>query len=348
MNKTLFRAAAALLAVLCIAACHRRPLFDPSELVKISVEIDVDNISNVTCDIYNDDPNLIAKNVSTDMMRVMVYDPANDKLLTQSFISEKTINEKGHEVISGTLNIGSGDFDFLVYNFDTPDTFVKDENDQNTITSYTNEIPASLKENYVSTKATDFAALKAFYEPDHFFVAQEKDYHIGIRDTLVIIKTYARTVVDTYYIQIPVTGLSAGTRAVGVISGLSPEIAFGTKTRSTDASGVYFELIKSTDPKLAGENKDVLCGIFSTYGKIDGATSDVRFTVNITDDEGNLRQKDVNLDTIFRTEDAIKHHWLLIDDIWDFPVTPPTPGTSGGGFQPQVDDWEEEEGGITL
>ena len=45
-----------------------------------------------------------------------------------------------------------------MYIFDTPDTFVKDETDQNAITTYTNEIPASLKENYV-TKATDFAAL---------------------------------------------------------------------------------------------------------------------------------------------------------------------------------------------
>ena len=114
MNKTLFRAAAALLAVLCIAACHRRPLLEPSELVKISVEIDVDNISNITCDIYNDDPNLGTKSVTTDMMRVMVYDPSNGKLLTQSFISDKTINEKGHEVISGTLEIGAGDFDFLL------------------------------------------------------------------------------------------------------------------------------------------------------------------------------------------------------------------------------------------
>lgn len=346
MNKTFFRAAAALLAVLCVVGCHRRPLYDPSEVVRIAVEVDVDNISNVTCDIYNPDPALGTKSVTTDMMRVMVYDPDTDKKLTEKFISDKSINEKGHEVISGDIEIGSGNFDFLVYNFDTPDTFVKDETDQNAITAYTNEIPASLKENYV-TKATDFAALKAYYEPDHFFVAQEKDFHIGLRDTLTIIKTKARTIVDTYYIQIPVTGLPAGTRAFGVISGLSPANAFGTRTRSNDASGVYFEMIKSTDEHLTTENKDVLCGIFNTFGKIDSATSDVRFTVSLTDAQGNVQQKDVNLDVIFKSEDAIKHHWLLIDDLWEFNPDP-GPGTSGGGFQPEVEDWEEEEGGITL
>ena len=346
MNKAFFRAAAALLAVLCVVGCHRRPLFEPSELVKISVEIDVDNISNITCDIYNDDPNLGTRNISTDMMRVMVYDPDNGKLLTQSFISDKTINEKGHEVISGTLQIGAGDFDFLPYNFDTPDTFVKNENEEGGITAYTSEIPAALKESY--TKAADFAGLKTFYEPDHFFVAQEHNYHIGLRDTLVVIETAARTVVDTYYIQIPVEGLPAGTRAFGVISGLSPEIAFGTKTRSNNASGVYFEMIKSTDPRLEGENKDVLCGLFNTFGKIDAASSDVRFTVYVDDGRGNsIQQKDVNLDAIFKTENATKHHWLLSDDLWTI-ITPDTPGVSGGGFQPSVEDWEEEEGGITL
>ena len=346
MNKTLFRAAAALLAVLCIAACHRRPLLEPSETVMLSVEIDVDNISNVTCDIYNPDPALGTKSVTTDMMRVMVYNPTDGKLLTQSFISDKTVNSRGHEVISGTLEIGSGDFDFLPYNFDTPDTFVRDENEEGGITAYTNEIASTIKEKY-TTKATDFSALKAYYEPDHFFVAREHNFHIGIRDTLVVIETVARTIVDTYYIQIPVTGLAAGTTAFGVISGLSPANTFGPNTRSTDASGVYFEMIKSTDEHLSTENKDVLCGIFNTFGKIDSASSDVRFTVNLKDAQGNLYQKDVNLDLIFKSADAIDHHWLLIDEVWEFEPTP-EPGTSGGGFQPEVNDWEEEEGGITL
>lgn len=345
MSKAFFRAAAALLAVLCVVGCHRRPLYDPSEIVRIAVEVDVDNISNVTCDIYNPDPALGTKSVTTDMMRVMVYDPDTDKKLTEKFISDKSINEKGHEVISGDIEIGSGNFDFLVYNFDTPDTFVKDETDQNAITAYTSEISSTLRDSY--TKATDFATLKTFYEPDHFFVAQEKDFHIGLRDTLTVIKTVARTIVDTYYIQIPVKGLPAGTRAFGVISGLSPANAFGTRTRSNDASGVYFEMIKSTDEHLSTENKDVLCGIFSTFGKLDAASSDVRFTVNLTDAQGNVQQKDVNLDAIFKTDNAVKHHWLLIDDLWDIDI-PDTPGVSGGGFLPEVEDWEEEEGGITL
>lgn len=346
MSKRFFLTAAALSVAFAFISCERRPLYDPSDLIRISVEVDVDNISNVTCDIYNPDPNLETKSVSTDMMRVMVYNPDNDKLFTQSLISEKTINEAGHEVISGTLSIGVGDYDFLIYNFDTPDTFVTEENDQNTITAYTDEIPASLKASY-QTKATDYSALKTFYEPDYFFVAAKKDFHIGLRDTLIVIQTSARPVVETYYIQIPVEGLAAGTTASGVISGLSPSTAFGTQTRSTDASGVYFEMIKSTDPKLPGDNKDVLCGVFNTFGKIDAASSDVRFTVNLKDAQGNFYQKDVNLDLIFKSADAIEHHWLLIDDVWKFDITP-GPSTSGGGFQPTVDDWEEEEGGITL
>ena len=346
MNNRFLRIALALLAVLAIVACERRPLFDPNESVLISVEVDTDNISNVTCDIYNPDPALVVPSVTTDMMRVMVYDPVNDGLLTQSFISDKTINERGHEVISGTLNLGYGDFDFLVYNFDTPDTFVRDENDQNTITAYTNEAPASIKETY--TKATDFTKLKTFFEPDHFFVARKHDVHVSMRDTLVIVKAVANTIVDTYYIQIPVSKLPDGTECFGEISGMSPANAFGPNQPSKDATGVYFKMIKSQDEKLTTENKDVLCGIFSTFGKILDANSDVRFTVKVTDSQGNEYQhKDVDLNVIFKSDNAIKHHWLLIDDLWEIDI-PDKPGTSGGGFQPEVTPWDPVEGGIDL
>ena len=237
MNKQIFRAAVALLAVLSVAACHRRPLYDLNEQVKLIVEVDTDNISNVTCDIYNDDPNLTVPSVSTDMLRVMVYDQGG-RLYTQGFISDKTINAKGHEVLSGTIGVGLGQYDFLSYNFDTPDTQISGENGWETITASTSEIPASLKENYL-TKVTDFNALKVYYEPDHVFVSRDRGISLKMSDEMTVIETTAYPIVDTYYIQIPVRGLTTNPNAVGVISGLAPSNAFGPNTPSQDASGVY-------------------------------------------------------------------------------------------------------------
>ena len=73
-------------------------------------------------------------------------------------------------------------------------------------------------------------------------------------------------------------------------------------------------------------------------------------TFNVVDTQGNVLRKEVNLDTIFKTEDAIERHWLLIDETWTIPppVEPPKPDTGSGGFQPVVDDWQEETGEITL
>lgn len=346
MNKSRLIRALLGLSVLTLApvACERRPLYDPEERIRISVEVDVDNISNVTCDIYN--PKLEVPDLTTDMMRVLVYGPTSKALLTQGFISEKSTAANGHQVISGTIEVGYGDFDIVSFNFDTPTTTTRDENAEGSLTAYTDEIPASVKASYL-TKATDFAALPAYYDPEHLFVSREMGYHISQRDTLVTIYTQARTIIDTYYIQIRIAGLQNVANATGVVSGLSPSNAFVANVRATSpSSGIYFDLSKSTDEHLAGENKDVICALFNTFGKIDSATSDVLFTV--TDVNGEVHQKTVNLDTIFKSEDAIKHHWLLIDEIWEIDVPDPTPGTSSGGFQPEVGDWESQEGGIDL
>ena len=46
--------ALAVLCVLCVASgCHRRPLEDPSEKTLVKVKVNVKDIHNVTCDIYN-------------------------------------------------------------------------------------------------------------------------------------------------------------------------------------------------------------------------------------------------------------------------------------------------------
>ena len=107
-------------------------------------------------------------------------------------------------------------------------------------------------------------------------------------------------------------------------------------------------MLKSQDPKLPGENKDVLCAVFNTFGKIPEATSNLHVTFNVVDVAGNLQQKDINLDTVFKSQDAIEHHWLLIDETWT--IVDPGQGQqeTGGGFRPVVDDWEEINENIIL
>ncbi|MBP5721036.1 MAG: DUF5119 domain-containing protein [Bacteroidales bacterium] len=339
---------AAALVVLSMAACHRRPLEDMQERVMVRVRVNVNAIANITTNIYN--PAIPVPKPTTDMMRVMVYDPGNKKLLTQGFIYDKEIDENGEEILSGNLNISFGDYDFVIYNFDTPTTQVKDENNEMSILAYTDEISPAMRLRCLGTKADDdYGTID--YEPDHLLVAREHDFRVSPHDTVIVISTMASTIVDTYYIQIRVEGAEfmADDGAVAVISGLAPSNRFGANVRTDDPSAsVVFDLHRSTDPRIAGENKDVICAVFNTFGKIENANSDLHVTFSIKDVAGNYQTYDANLNSVFKTEDAIERHWLLLNEV--FRIDPPTiePQGGNGGFQPVVDEWEEEQGTITL
>lgn len=354
MNKRMF---ILVFAVLMVAGtgCHRRPLEDMMERISIRVDVNIKAVANITTHVYNE--HIPMPDLNTDMMRVMVYDPKTKNLLTQSFISNKTISANGDQVLSGELNISYGNYDILVYNFDTPTTMVTGENNENTILCYTDPLPVSVRDYYLSnlkaTKAEDpYDGMSINYEPDHVLVAREENLHVSPHDTVVVITTTAETIVDTYYVQIHVENMQYATRAHALISGLAPSNLMGLNRRTlSPTTAVCFDLNMSTDSTIVGSNKDVLCATFNTFGKIEDVSSDLYVQFNVIDSGGNLQSKTFNLDTIFKTEDAIERHWLLIDETWTLtpPVTPPEPPEgSGGGFQPTVDDWEEEHGEIAI
>ena len=189
------------------------------------------------------------------------------------------------------------------------------------------------------------------YEPEHLLVAHERDVRISPHDSLVVIHTEAQTVIDTYYLQIRVKGLQFASSATAVISGLSPSNHIGLNVRTVDPSAaVVFELQKGRDMEIDGDNKDVLCAVFNTFGKIDEITSNLYVTFNVFDTAGNLLQYTANLDSVFDSELCHKYHWLIIEDTF-IDIPDPTPGpepTSSGGFQPKVDEWENQIGEITL
>ena len=359
---------AAALVMVSFSACHRRPLEELSNAVRIRIKVDVKTVTNVnanirtTVSVYGNNESLWAPKIAQldpGTMRVLVYNPETGNLLTQSFISDAGYDEEGNKVFNGTLGISHGNYNFLVYNFDTPTTQVSYENDEESILAYTNEVSDEIKTKYTKTKnqakaddseEQNFDDISIRYEPEHLLVANEKDVRISPHDTLVVVRTEAFTVVDTYYLQIRIRGRQFASSATAVISGLSPSNRIGYNERTVDPSAaVIFDMVQGRDEALDGEVKDVLCAVFNTFGKIPEVTSDLLVTFNVIDTAGNLLQFPVNLDTVFESELCHLYHWLIIDDyIIDIPDPGTTPNPGNGGFQPQVDDWEEEEGTMVL
>ena len=354
MTKRILHILAVLAVVLLGASCHRRPLYDPETHVRVRVKVNVKTICNITDGTKrNTDPKLYDKrtlSMNTDEMHVLVYYPDTKNLYTQTWLRSKT-TENGEQVLSGDLAIDYGKWDIVIYNWDTQSIQKKGFNSENTMIAYTDEIPSATRTKYFGTKAGEFDGIGIYEEPEHLFVAH-KNVEVMPRDSVIVINTDAQTVIDTYYLQIRVKGIQHATsNATAVISGLSPSNRFALNLRTEDPSAaVCFPLMASKDTTIVGESNDVMCAVFNTFGKIPEVTSNLHATFSVVDTGGNLQTLDVNLDDVFKKKEAIEKHWLIIDQvIWEIqdPGTNPQP-SGGGGFQPIVDDWDEQQGEIIL
>lgn len=354
MNNKYIRIFLIAAAAVLSGACQLRPLEDPSAELELRVQVELKTVLNVNTSIYN--TKIPVPTINTDMIRVMFYDPDTHQLITQAFISEKVEQEGKSPTISGTVNIDPGTYDMICYNFDTPDTFVRNENDITTIEAYTSEVSTSIKSQFAPSlpDGTDI-----YYIPDHVIVAREMGLEIKPHTGLLVIETEATTIVDTYYIQVCANNITNVASASAVITGMTPSNKFGIDERQTDKPcAVWFQLVASTDEKITGGNQNVLCATFNTFGKIYHDTDsgskavypeDSEFVITYTTSGSSSKTYEYRYDMneIFMSEDALERHWLIINDTVDVPEPDPGP-SGGGGFTPTVDDWDDETGDIVI
>lgn len=323
--------------LLLLMACERRPLLEPDEAALLKVRLVTDGIHNVTCDIYNEQ--LERQVITSDMMRVFIYDKAGIPLLSQGFISNKTIDDEGYEVLSGPVTVSPGTYGLISYNFDIESTYIADENDFQTIRAYTEEIPQAFYSRFGS-RAEGIGPV--YYEPEHLMVASEPNLTVNAHQGLKTLELDARPIVDSYYIQIRISGaenMAADAAGLAVLSGLSQACLIGKDEPIKEAVSVYFEMKKSTDPRIDDENQAVLCAVFNTFGKLEEVPGNLKITLSVLARNGETHQKEIDMTPIFETEDARLRHWLLIDEVWEIPA----PVDEDGGFTPKVNDWEDIE-----
>lgn len=326
------------MAVLCAlslaTSCHRRPLEDPSELTRVKVIINTDSIKNVTSDIYND--KIERQTIEPEAMHALFFKKDNDDVVSETFITNITTEPDGRRALTGDVYLPKGEYRMLIYDYGTEETIVKDFYHYSEALAYTDEAPYTVKSRFPTKTGETVGILN---EPDHLMVSSNNSEVIPYHKDVHTIITEANTVVESWYIQIKVDGLKYVSSSQAVLSGLvsSNLIASNTRIDSPEAS-VWFKLQKSDDNGVP-----VICAIFNTFGRIPESTNNLTVSFNIITTDGRVVKCEYDISDLFLSENAIKHQWLLLEDT--IHIDPPP---QKGGFEPSVEDWEEENREIYL
>lgn len=324
----------AVAVLLSLCSCHRRPLEDPENSVELKILIDVDNIRNVTCGIYN--PELPLPDIEPDMMHALLYDDEGRQIVAELYISGKEVNAEGRTVFRSTLQAAPGKYRLLAYNFGTEAAVVENLGSPSTAMARSTVVPDRLSKHYLGKAEGDEQVI---YEPEHIMVSSEAveiPYHTDVHT----VEVRASTVVETWYVQIKVDGLQWVTGAQAFLSGMASGNFIAENNRIVDPQAtVWFPMVKGTD-----DGDDVICAIFNTFGHVDDSDNDLSVTFSLNTTDGKTVMHEFDISQLFETENAIKHNWLLLDET----IVIEEPEKKGGGFDPAVGDWEEEHRDIII
>lgn len=329
----------AALLLLTVTACQRRPL----EMSSVSINLNLRIKLNVQVNgQYQELP-------EPEMMRVMFFNPETDNLITESYLPAK----------GGRITLPPGKYKYIGYNFDTESTLLRNDRNFNSIEAYTNEVPKSLKASMINailygkktnTKADDDETEWAeaveqmeenpvVYEPDHLFVSR-KDVEILNVSGDQTIEADAETIIETWKITLRIKNAKYIASAKALITGqiASNFIGLPKEEGKTDTDvTLLFDMKAGSD----SDENDFLEGQFNTFGKNPAVESRLWLTIIIKTTGGETLEWHQDITEEYTTEMAHEEQIIQLEDEIEVPE-PANPEGGGGGFQPGVDDWNEE------
>lgn len=268
---------------------------------------------------------------------MLFFGENEDVIAAEGFITDVSFDENGNRIVSGEVMLAPGSYRMLIYDFGTEETLIRNYYSWDKAEAYTDPAPSAVLNKY-STKGKD--APNILMQPEHLVVARNVCETVPYHNGICTIYADASSVVESWYIQVKVDGLEYVTSAQAVLSGMvrANLIATGTRVNDPEAS-VWFNLQKSDD-----KGKNVICAVFNTFGRIPESDNNFEVTFDLAVKGGTSVRKTFDISNLFLTENAVKHHWLLLEDT--IKVEPPK--DLGGAFEPKVDDWEDEQKDIVI
>ncbi len=332
-------------------SCHRRPLFDLESTHYVRVYLD-EELKNVTTGFYNGE-HLKPSYSTPSVVRVMLCDPATDKVVAERYLQNKGSDERGN-YLDGYISALPGNYKLLAYSFGTESSIVRNENAFSGAEAYTNNISSYLYGNFNSKDREDE---KIVYDPDHLFVDTHENLTIGYKSHVDTLYNEAgeyftaQSIVKTYYIQVTVEGAQYVSSAVALLDGLgSSSPLYKQGVPNPEPVTVYFDMIKSGTENTAGGTVSqsspvepvvaVMYSSFGTFGKLEGIDNNLEMAFDVVTVDGRKLSYKLDITHKFYEDDAVNHQWIIIEE--PIVIPPPENDNNGtGGFIPTVDEWQD-------
>ena len=334
-----------ILAVLTIlTGCKRRELEYGSVNLNLRLKINLNVHVN----------GQIKEQPTPEMMRVMFFDPDTYDLVTESYLPPT----------GGRISLPPGKYKFIGYNFDTEATLLRNDRNYYSIEAYTNEVSSAMKSSILNairygrsaTKTADADAWETaltkvqesaiIYEPDHLFVSHQDIEVFNVQEDQTI-EADAETIIETWKISVRIKNEQYMASARALLTGQIASNFIGLpKEQGKTDTDVVLMFDMNADPD--SEDKDMVVGQFNTFGKNPNVESRLWLTIIIKTVGGETVEWHRDITDEFFMDEAVEQNTINIVEEIEIPKPENPGGTGGGGFQPGVDDWDEENVPINI
>ena len=313
----------ALVGLLAAGSCKRVPLYDSSSHIRLELQLDLNlNLSLSDTIDLNSYPQYYEKvHLKTpERLAACFYDVNTHRLVAKEYVGPTGGN---------ITSVPAGTYDILVYELGTIVTQVDNNDIRGQISASTSDITSSISTRFLSkaTRADDNDD-PVISEPDHLIVARLSGVfipdHADIDDTYVI-HADGQSSVETYsFIVRHVKGFEQVRSVQALITGQA-----GSKFLWDGHNPTATVNLLTT--AVADRAYKCFYGVYNTFGQIGGK---VYLNLLVTTIAGDEEVFPIDITDEIDDPDNV----IVVDSL----VIPPLGDKPHGGYNPTVDDWDDE------
>ncbi len=313
----------ALVGLLAAGSCRRVPLYDASSNIylELQLKLNLDLTVSDTIDLssypqYYDKVHLTAPS----RLAACFYDASTHQLVAKEYVGAT-----GGYITS----VPSGTYDILVYELGTLVTQVETVEKRDQLRALTSDITSSVSTAFMSnaTKASPNTD-PVISEPDHLIVARLADVfipdHADIDETIVI-HADGQSSIETYSFLVKhVKGIEQVRSVQALVSGQAGSKFLWDGHNPTTTVNVLTSAV-------ADQTRKCFYGVYNTFGQIGGR---VYLNFLVTTIDGDEEVFPVDITDVKDNPD----NKIVVDSL----IIPPRGDKPHGGYDPKVDDWDDE------